>query len=98
LAAREGFGQAADLGAEVGLNGRTVPRAGAARYDAAFAGAMDRSVSGLAAICAEQLAATTLWAEVRDTPPASTPGRSPPAPLLRTGLQAKIIEGSQEQR
>jgi len=46
------------------------PRAGAASYDDAFAGAMDRSVSEVAAIRDEQVAATTLWAEVRDTPSA----------------------------
>jgi hypothetical protein len=46
------------------------PRDPAGRYDAAFAVAMDRSASGLAAIRAEQLEATTLWARIRDTPPA----------------------------
>jgi hypothetical protein len=46
------------------------PRGPAGRYEAAFAGAMDRSASGLAAIRAEQLEATTLWARIRDTPPA----------------------------
>jgi tetratricopeptide (TPR) repeat protein len=43
---------------------------GAARYDAVFAGALDRSASGLDAIRAEQLEATTLWVTILHTPPA----------------------------
>lgn len=38
-------------------------------YAATFAGAFDGTASGIAAMCAEQLEATTLWATLRETPP-----------------------------
>jgi hypothetical protein len=73
------------------------PRAPAGRYDAAFAVAMDRSAAGLAAIRAEELETTTLWAQIRDTPPARQLGLILGDPRYHTWtLAERFLEAAAE--
>jgi tetratricopeptide (TPR) repeat protein len=72
-------------------------RQGPARYDAVFAGILDRSASGLAAVRAEQLAAAALWATLSDTPPAQRPELIAGDPRYHTwAVAARFLDAAAE--